>query len=52
MLALVLAAALGAFGLYVHAHPAFYALPAALVSVPVFAVIKALVTRGEGGPPN
>jgi uncharacterized membrane protein len=47
ILALVLASALGAFGLYLNAPTPFYLLPAALVSVPVFAVIKALVTRGD-----
>ena len=43
MLALVLAAALGAFGLYYNAPLGFYVLPAALVSVPVFAVVRAIV---------
>jgi len=45
MLALILAAALGAFGLPFGAPPGFYALPAALVSVPVFAVVRAIVRR-------
>jgi uncharacterized membrane protein len=44
MLALALAAALGAWGLYANAHLAFYVLPAALVSVPVFAVVRAIVS--------
>ena len=46
ILALVLAAALGAFGLYSGAQFGFYILPVALVSVPVFAVIRAIV-RGQ-----
>ncbi len=44
MLALVLAAALGAWGLYSGAQTGFYVLPAALVSVPVFAVVRAIVS--------
>jgi uncharacterized membrane protein len=43
MLALILAAGLGAWGLHSSAHAVFYALPAALVSVPVFAVVRAIV---------
>ncbi|HYU11182.1 MAG TPA: DUF2335 domain-containing protein [Stellaceae bacterium] len=46
MLALVLAAALGAFGLHSGAPLGFYILPAALVSVPVFAVVRAII-RGQ-----
>jgi uncharacterized membrane protein len=46
MVALILAAALGAFGLYFTAPLGFYILPAALVSVPVFAVVRAIV-RGS-----
>jgi uncharacterized membrane protein len=49
--ALVLAAVLGAYGLHAQAPATFYVLPAALVSVPVFAVIKALVSR-DVEPPN
>jgi uncharacterized membrane protein len=45
MIALVLAAALGAFGLFSAAQLGFYILPAALVSVPVFAVVRAIVRR-------
>jgi uncharacterized membrane protein len=45
MAALILAAALGAFGLRSTAPLAFYILPAALVSVPVFAVVRAIVRR-------
>ena len=45
MIALILAAALGAFGLYSAAPLGFYILPAALVSVPVFAVVRAIVRR-------
>ena len=44
--ALMLAAALGAFGLHSAAPLGFYLLPAALVSVPVFAVVRAIV-RGQ-----
>lgn len=43
MIALILAAALGAWGLHSGAQAVFYALPAALVSVPVFAVVRAIV---------
>jgi uncharacterized membrane protein len=46
MAALVLAAVLGAFGLHSAAQLGFYILPAALVSVPVFAVVRAIV-RGQ-----
>ena len=45
MLALVLAAALGALGLESKATASFYALPAALVGVPLFAVVRAIVRR-------
>jgi uncharacterized membrane protein len=45
MAALVLAAALGGFGLWSGAPSGFYALPAAVVSVPVFAVVRAIVRR-------
>jgi uncharacterized membrane protein len=48
ILALVLAAGLGAFGLYSAAPAGFYALPVALVSVPVFAVIRAIVSGNRG----
>lgn len=48
IIALVLAASLSAFALYMSAPVAFYALPAALLSVPVFSVIKALIS----GPDN
>ena len=41
--ALVLAAILGAFGLQTNAAASFYALPAALVGVPLFAVVRTLV---------
>ncbi len=46
MMALLLAAALGAFALHSAAQLGFYILPAALVSVPVFAVVRAIV-RGQ-----
>jgi uncharacterized membrane protein len=46
MAALVLASTLGAFGLHSAAQLGFYILPAALVSVPVFAVVRAIV-RGR-----
>jgi len=46
IVALLIAGALGAYGLSVEAHPAFYILPTAFVSIPVFAVIRALI-RGS-----
>ena len=45
MMALALAAALGALGLHSAAQLGFYILPAALVSVPVFAVVRAIIRR-------
>jgi hypothetical protein len=43
MVALVLAAILGAFGLETSAAAGFYTLPAALVGVPLFAVVRTIV---------
>jgi uncharacterized membrane protein len=45
MVAIVLAAALGAFGLHSAAQPSFYILPAALVGIPLVAILRAAFRR-------
>ena len=47
IVALLIAGALGAYGLHIQAPAAFYLLPSAFVSIPVFAVIRALIRGGN-----